>query len=132
MKTYAERNVFSYSAIELWAFATDLIERIPDTYGNEVRCHELARAVWQVLGRAQAMTTVVDGKFGMIEHTWLRGLAPSAFILDVYMPGAVPQVVLVDGWNLHPIGGLYTPSQRRNDIRQDMIDKLVAHMKEPT
>lgn len=101
MISYAEDEVFSKQEKALYRKAVEYVKIAPDHIGGEViRCHELARAVGRVLG-----LTHEDGRFGFVEHTWLwtrpRGseefAAPWVLpnILDVYVPGSMPQVQLV-------------------------------------
>lgn len=97
---YAEKEVFTARERELFGLAQTLVVIAPyELFGRLVRCHELARAVGRVLG-----LRVEDGRFGFVEHTWLwteppeKALMPWAMprILDVYVPGAMPQVQLID------------------------------------
>jgi hypothetical protein len=98
---YAEREVFSAREKHLFRMATMLVSRVPYALdGQPVRCHELARAVGRVLE-----LTHEDGRFGFVEHTWLwtepkdhpKFAAPWVLpnVLDVYVPGSMPQVQLV-------------------------------------
>ena len=58
---------------------------------------------------------VVDGHCGPIDHSWLRC---SGVILDVYAPGRLPAVQLVD-----PQVGGYRPGKPRDDVRQPIVDR---------
>jgi hypothetical protein len=62
----------------------------------------------------------VDGHCGIVEHSWLR----CSVILDVYAPGRLPAVQLVD-----PLIGGYRPGKPRQDIRPPIVDRLVAEMR---
>lgn len=99
---YAEDEVFLKQEKALYRKAVEYVKIAPAHIGGEViRCHELARAVGRIL-----RLTHEDGRFGFVEHTWLwtrpRGseefAAPWSLprILDVYVPGAMPQVQLID------------------------------------
>lgn len=98
---YAEAEIFSADELGLYRRAVELIRIVPyRMHGELVRCHELARAVGGELG-----LPFQDGKFGFVEHTWLwtKPLDADALllpiltpnILDVYVPGMVPQVALI-------------------------------------
>lgn len=92
-----------------------------------IRCHELARAVGAVLG-----LPVCDGRFGFVEHSWLWLTEPEPElarwnmprILDVYVPGAIPQVQLVDTATGLP--ARYHWDTVRTDIDQRLVTELVA------
>lgn len=62
MRAYAARHVFSAEEKRYLARAMRLVDLAPtcDEHGREVRCHELARAVGQVL-----RLPVVDG---VVQH----------------------------------------------------------------
>jgi hypothetical protein len=135
---YAEKEVFTERERELWQRATTLVSFAPyydtgDEPGNEpVRCHELARAVGKVLDLEHE-----DGRFGFVEHTWLwttpcdKKIAPWTLpnVLDVYVPGSMPQVQLV-----HMATGL--PARymlaRVNDlvVRTEVVERLILLFEE--
>lgn len=128
---YAAVEVFTKAEIELWGKAALLVERTPDPFlGDSVRCHELARAVGRVLGLKYQ-----DGRFGFVEHTWLwlSPLAPELTpwvlprILDVYVPGAMPQVQLIDTASGLP-PRYYLSNMFNVEIREDVVDALVEDM----
>jgi len=121
MITYAERACFRVEHLRLLASVEALVARVPDAWGNELRCHELARAICRVVGdRALA---VVDGHCGPVEHSWLR--LSDGVILDAYAPGPLPAVQLVD-----PIvGAAYRPGDPRTDIRRAIIEQLSREMR---
>jgi hypothetical protein len=54
-----------------------------------------------------------------------RGLTRTA-ILDVYCPGRVPQVQLLD--NHFAVARGYEPGEPRTDIKLDIVEKLVNEM----
>lgn len=118
MISYAERQVFSEREMFCWRRATHLVGAL----GAEVdlRCHELARAVGQRLS-----LRAVDGKCGSVEHSWLMTHGAYPKILDVYVPGAMPQVQLLDPFALLPWGGKYVPGEQRDDIRRPDIERLL-------
>jgi len=130
MMSYAALHVFRPMDEVLLGRAQQLIEFVPtyDPKGELVRCHELARAVGRMLG-----LQVQDGLYGFVEHSWLWLSSPEADyrrfpryhlpkILDVYVPGSLPQVQLVD-----TASGLchrYLPTEPRTDIVDDTVDWL--------
>ena len=130
MKSYAEREVFNVNELSLLNQATALVARAPGSFDHHyVRCHELARAVSLLLG-----LPVCDGMFGFVEHTWIwteepagRPLWTMPNILDVYVPGSLPQVQLV-----HLSTGLparYRAGEPREDVRQDVVLELLKAMR---
>lgn len=121
MITYAERACFQPSHLRALTRAQELVARVSSTWGNELRCHELARAVQRVLG--DGSLTVVDGHCGPVEHSWLR--FPDGSILDPYVPGRLPAVQIVDGI----VAAAYRVGEARRDIRRSIIDRLVVEMR---
>jgi len=123
MKNYSESEIFPPEEIHLWKQAIRLIEAIPDEGLPEIRCHELARAVGRRLG-----LKVQDGRYGFIEHTWLwvtpfetRWFLPN--ILDVYVPGRLPQVQLIHtNRTVLPVN--YSWTAPREDIQEDIVEDL--------
>lgn len=122
MITYAERSCFLPSHIELLSRVEGLVARVSNTWGNELRCHELARAVQHVL-KPEYTFIVVDGRCGPIEHSWLQ--TAGGVILDAYVPGRLPAVQIVDPL----VGAAYRPGPDRQDIRQEIVDRLVSEMR---
>lgn len=116
MITYAERVCFHPSHLKLRSRVQTLVERVSDAWGNELRCHELARAVHRVIG--DSTIVVVDGHCGIVEHSWLR--LGDGVIIDPYAPGRLPAV---------QVGG-YRPGVARRDIRRSVISRLVNEMRE--
>ena len=123
MITYAERACFREPNLRLLARVEMYVGRVSNTWGNELRCHELARAVHLVVGGQEHKMLVVDGKCGPIEHSWLY--ISDNVILDPYAPGRLPAVQLVD----LVVGTAYRPGAPRSDIRQAIIDRLVLEMR---
>lgn len=137
MISYAEREIFTDREMSLWCDACDLISRVSPKWGNELRCHELVRAAHRVLavlrfGGVPHETAIVDGKLNAIEHSWLvvPAQGPSGLsrmvILDVYCPGRVPQVQLID--NHFAVARGYEAGPARDDIKLDIVEKLVNEM----
>lgn len=125
MITYAERACFKPAHLRLLRRVEECVARVSSRWGNELRCHELARAVHLVVYDREYKLAVVDGKCGPIEHSWLR--FSDGVILDPYVPGRVPAVQIVD-----PIvGTAYRSDAARRDIRQTIIDTLVLEMRDP-
>jgi len=121
--TYAERACFREQHLRMLARIEAYVARVSNTWGNELRCHELARAVHLVVYAREHKLDVVDGKCGPIEHSWLR--FGDGVILDPYAPGRMPAVQIVD-----PIvGTAYRPGTPRSDIRQAIVDRLVLEMR---
>ena len=123
MKGYAATDMFTSAELTLCGKAKGLVHRVPDAW--EVRCHELARAVGEVLS-----LEVVDGKFGAVEHSWLSldPVAGHRHILDVYTPGCIPMVTLKDlFWGL-PDTRNYAEGDARDDIDHEMVSKIVEHV----
>lgn len=135
MRGYAELNVFTPQECDLWLRATALVIRVDEVVFPDLRCHELARAVGQVLD-----LPVQDGSYGFVEHSWLwtrpvdnqqltslRRRLGFPNVLDVYSVGALPVVRLVDGGctALPHIGWAYRPGDPRTDVDQAVVDALV-------
>ena len=121
MITYAERVCFSEAHLRLLSRVETYVVRVSNTWGNELRCHELARAVHLVIACEHAI--VVDGKCGPIEHSWIY--LSDGVILDPYVPGRLPAVQLID----LVVGTAYRPGPMRSDIRQAVVDQLVREMR---
>lgn len=135
MKSYSETTVFRREDLELLAEASRLVAAVPDPPegASPWRCHELARAVGAVLGlRAQ------DGRYGLVDHTWLWVGEPPRAVLDVYAVGRLPQVQLAsldvvvpwparsDRPDRGPGVNGYAPGDRRDDLRFADVDFLVS------
>jgi len=131
MKSYAERTVFSAAHLEAWRRATVLVACLGDDWGDELRCHELSRAVAHVLVKEGASCVVRDGLIHAIEHSWIllrdaSGLLEAYAILDVYAPGRLPQVQLVD--DHFAVSRGYEPGPERSDVRAAIVRCLVEEM----
>lgn len=103
MRSYSERTRFTKREMKILHSASLAVALLPtdiDPSKDEIRCHELARAI----GR-QLNLRVVDGMYGPVDHSWCvisaapePGSEASAWdkILDVYAIGQCPQVQLID------------------------------------
>jgi hypothetical protein len=138
MRGYAETDVFSEHELDLLVRAREVVAVLPsESFGEPVRCHELAHAVAWVLSPSFELE-VADGWYGMIQHSWLwtqklervdgKALGPFPNILDVYVPGRLPQVQLVHVSTALPFE--YRRGDPRDDIRKDVIEHLVRLTKE--
>jgi hypothetical protein len=123
MITYAERSCFREAHTRVLARVEACVSRVSNSWGNELRCHELARAVHHVVFPREHKLAVIDGHCGPVEHSWLR--FSDGAILDAYVPGRLPAVQLVDPL----VGTMYRPGSPRRDIRQDIVDHLVSEMR---
>ena len=113
-------------ALEVARALVDQVVNRDHEGAKEVRCHELARAVLTELpGRIADNLRVRDGRCGIVEHSWLE-FKLTGHILDVYRPGFVPCVVLVDRF----LGFKdYKPEpSERSDIRHAMVSTLRGEM----
>jgi hypothetical protein len=128
---YAEREIFTQRELQVLEKADQLVQLAPyELQGDEVRCHELARAVGQLL-----KLHVVDGWYGHVSHSWLwlEPLVECGFprlvprILDCYCPGRLPQVQLVDCSTVLPFE--YRRGDSRIDIRHHVVHELVEMMR---
>ena len=139
MKGYSELEMFTFSERQLLERATALVAKVADEVmdGDLIRCHELARAVGDVL-----QLPVVDGKFGSVEHSWLltcklpdaptSGFVRRPSILDVYSVGRLPMVQLVctSCWGLTPHRCYVdVPLVVRDDINMCIVGKLLQQMR---
>jgi hypothetical protein len=103
MHSYSERVRFTKREGKILSSASLAVALLPtdlDPSGEELRCHELARAIGELLN-----LRVVDGMYGLVDHSWcVITAAPEAGsdasswdkILDVYAIGRCPQVQLID------------------------------------
>lgn len=121
MNSYALKHCLERHHLEIYAAAASLVASVTM---DECRCHELARAVLEELtatskcGDVEGLT-VVDGRVGGVEHSWLV-FTKSLVVLDVYRPGFYPQVVLV----ARLITGDYVPGPARRDLKESAIAYL--------
>lgn len=79
--SYSEREVFSTGEIIAFHEAEKMVAAIMSGLPPEdenVRCHEIARAVCDCLNQMSnvvGVLNVVDGKYGCVEHSWIRSRA---------------------------------------------------------
>lgn len=126
--------LFTRREVRLWETATALVASLPNLHGKVVRCHELARAVGFLLD-----LEVVDGHYGTVEHSWLYTCSKNGGIpipgcrlriLDVYVPGGLPMVQLVDNaaYSL-PTNRCYHEGPPRTDIDEGVVTELFGHLR---
>ena len=149
MTPYVQREVFRSFEQCIFSEAVRLVAYVGNQWGTdlacgeeELRCHELARAVYEMLSVYVMRSDleylrVVDGVVGMVEHSWIeiatypgrtqRERTRRNVILDVYCPGRLPQVQLIDTFCL--LKPLYEERVRRNDIREDIVTRVVEEMR---
>ena len=131
MISYSETEIFSAKELELWRRTTVLVESLLAPEGPPLRCHEVVRAVAQALEDDDV--TVVDGKYGPVEHSWLElhQNEKEPCILDVYAVGRLPMVQLVAVDRLLP--NPFRPGPVRSDIDLALIARLVqaTHERRP-
>lgn len=133
MRSYAEIAIFDPYYINVFNMAIKLVEKASndDKIDDKViRCHELARAVANVLSGHNLQ--VVDGKLEGIEHTWLAfagniGDPNSKHILDVYVPGRMPQVQLIHDHFF--VAKQYKAGHYRHDVDHAIVQKLAERMR---
>lgn len=132
MKGHSYTSIFRRLALDFWERTTELVEGLPED--PELRCHELARAVARYFEGDALDPVVVDGKFGIADHSWLiigRDKRIYAHVLDVYAVGSLPMVQLVDVMSVSiRRARQYVPGEVRSDIRTDVIDRLLATWKQ--
>lgn len=145
MRGYALSDVFTPRDVAAYDVARVLVDSWPsDSFvgangaPRPIRCHELARAVFAALGPLRdglRSCEVVDGQFGIVEHSWIEWGAPqrgstASVILDVYSVGRAPMVQLVDvSWKL-PHRRFYTRETPREDVDQDIVIALLRRFYE--
>lgn len=126
MRSYAEKTLFSPEQVLLHQKAEILIENSPDElFGpNLLRCHELAAAVGIYLDLERH-----DGYLRGVQHSWLT-IGPysdmGGVVLDVYMPGSLPQVQLIETRTPgSPYYQTYKIGRPRTDIKADQVQSLI-------
>ncbi len=139
MISYSARRIFKVRELELQAEAERLVASVPtDIVSDEIRCHELTRAVGRILDLQYQ-----DGFYGFVDHTWLwttpfksnvlneQSRLGFPNILDVYSVGSLPMVRLVDAQHtsLPHVGWAYRPHKERDDIRESVVETLVKTMR---
>lgn len=142
MKSYTERHILEPEMLALLHRVEGFVDAVPDqdASGEEVRCHELVRAVHHFLKPPSSEYipsyewAVCDGKYlQIVDHSWLELVPPrmptgarrisgtERIVLDVYAVGAFPQVQLV-----YQSGLLdrFQKGEHRQDIRHDVVKQL--------
>ena len=132
MISYSEREIFTRTEVATLQFAQLIVDHCsyfePGSTEEPVRCHELARVVAIFLGTD---FQVQDGRFGFVEHSWIwmghlntaKGRLGLPKILDVYVPGSLPQVQIVDSSTALP--QRYSLAALPDlTVRTDVIDRL--------
>ena len=89
-----------------------------------MRCHEVARAVGEVLG-----LPVVDGRYGCVNHSWL---VVDGYILDVYCVGRLPLVQVVDMSPTLPHRSDYQEGTARGDIDHAAVASAIGTWRRTT
>lgn len=124
MKGNAETDLFEPEEQQMLKAAYALVKKAPDEFrGRPIRSHELVRAISVELGLPFA-----DGWYGMIEHSWLwtsplTAGEPLPNILDVYVPGKLPQVQL-------SVSDAALPYEyRRGDFRRDIDEDVLIQLR---
>lgn len=124
MITYAMRKVFTVGQINAWEEVAHRVGKLSDRWGDELRCHEIVRALWSILpgDRWHAF----DGKCGPVEHSWLvfAGDLHRLVIVDPYAPGCHPSVLLLDML----AASHYVRGDERKDINYDLVHQLQDEM----
>jgi hypothetical protein len=133
MEGWAVRKIFGKDVlatmydVDRWMFEIDVSWSL-----DEIRCHELARAVAIRLDldiRGKTLSPqIIDGQVDAVEHTWiLLNDKGKRALLDVYTPGRMPQVQLIDcHWT---VAKNYKKGEFRTDIRLDVVDRLVEELR---
>jgi len=129
MISYSEKKIFGEQVVDAFHIAERAVAKVEDPM-LEIRCHEIARAVFNILkdDHIQAIK-VMDGHYGSIEHSWIM---VGNDVLDVYCCGALPMVQLIAPQvrDMPPIKFIYRPSlYRRDDIREDVVEQLTKTMR---
>lgn len=144
MKGYAESRIFSKKARAMFFKAkhyVSLIEEKTDENGKErLRCHELVRIVANVIVFDPPSYepffippfVIVDGKYGHVDHSWIeiRERISEDVILDVYAPGQMPQVQMIDTAWVLPHKKIYVAGDQRDDIKWGTIHRHTEELKE--
>jgi hypothetical protein len=133
MISYSQKKeIFSAKEVKLFEMATRLVDNLEDIPG--LRCHELARAVGQVLHLDSQ-----DGWFGDVAHSWLWTSKPQSNffvpnILDVYSVGCLPMVRLIDMKHILPYNLAYkwgSYGMHRTDIKERLVSKIAKSLLQP-
>lgn len=126
MKSHSELRVFQELEVRVWQKASHLIGLLPDD--PELRCHELAHALGIYFRGNPLRIQVEDGRYGLVNHSWLYWLGPSTYtILDPYCIGRLPMVQLI---HMNAIGlghnSTYNIGPARTDIDHTTVQRLLG------
>lgn len=123
---YSAFVVFVPSDLKILERATAVVRLFPDRDHQDryIRCHEVARAVYEILDlKSLDGPKVEDGKYGSVEHSWIR--FDRKTVLDVYAIGRLPMVQLVElNWQGRT-NELFVPGPLREDIREDVLREMI-------
>jgi hypothetical protein len=129
------RGTFSAEERYLLKKATEMVRSVDEkaicrrfpAFEN-IRCHELARAVGKLL-RLRVVDGYVVETFGIGDHSWL--LTPAGNILDVYSVAQLPMVQLVKQ-ERHALAKTHQegPLTLGQPIHKGVVDALVKMMGE--
>lgn len=128
---YSISQIFTLTELDLARDVSSAIIKLPED--EHLRCHELARAVATHFADNPLRPYVVDGKFGLVDHSWIqfgKGHKERGHILDVYAVGSCPMVQLIDAFSV----GLrsarqFVTGETRDDIRGDDVERLLIAWK---
>jgi hypothetical protein len=122
-------GIFSPEELACYEIATAAVASLPES--SDTRCHEIARAVNQMLiDRGYFRWDVIDGYFGIAQHSWLVHKRTNC-ILDCYAVGSYPMVQLHNTVILAVRSTRkYKEDQRRDDIDEAAVRTLLSYMKE--
>ena len=125
MKGYAATYVFSADEIRDFERATTLVARLPekDNKGRLIRCHEVVRALKELLPSPVGAWVLQDGHYRTVNHTWLWN--KQGHILDVYAVARFPMVQLLDADIHFHRTDLFRPGPSRRDIRHKVVQTLI-------
>lgn len=134
MKGYSSTSYFHPELVGLFERATALVAALPEPRDvDHIRCHELTRAVFIMLSSTDYDIHVVDGTYGMIDHSWLElsldGVTHA--ILDCYAVGRLPMVQLQNPREWRVAGRAPSPYKagpQRTDIDQARVRQLALTM----
>ncbi len=118
MKGYSAQEIFSPRAQIQMGRAKEIVATLPEG----LRCHEVVRIVNVML---DSFGLVVDGHYGMVDHSWLviPNYTNTKVILDCYAVGRLPPVQLVTGDV--GLGVDYRPGPERTDIDFPRIHRIL-------
>lgn len=124
---YTQQQVLSARAIGIFVRTTQAVAGLAEHH--KLRCHELARAVCIWLFQQSEHGVVVDGHFGIAEHSWLY-LPEHKAILDPYAVGRLPmvQIISADAGIGTFVRDYKSDRTQRQDIDKQMVATLVVEL----